>query len=40
VGLKLFLPDYPIIHSFQRKQGDTVIRLREGKESRDERTIH
>jgi hypothetical protein len=31
VGLKLFLTNNPVILSFQRKRGDTVIRLREGK---------
>jgi hypothetical protein len=32
--------DNPVIPSFQGKQGDKVIPLREGKERRDEGTVH
>ncbi len=39
VGLK-FPTDNHAIPSFQRKQGVKVIRLREEKEIRDERTVH
>jgi hypothetical protein len=39
MGLKLFLTNNPVIPSFRRKWGDTVIRLREVKQRRDERTV-
>jgi hypothetical protein len=37
---KFVLPDNPIIPNFQRKQGDRVIRMREEKGKRGERTFH
>jgi hypothetical protein len=41
VGLNLpFLTNKHVIQSFRRKQGDKVIRLREKKGRRDERTVH
>jgi hypothetical protein len=38
--LKHFLTDNPAIPRFLRKQGDMVIRWREGKGRKDERTVH
>jgi hypothetical protein len=40
VGLKIFLTDNPVIPSFRRKQGDKIIRWREEKGRKDERTVH
>ncbi len=41
VGLNLpFLTNKPVIPNFRRKQGDKVVRLREEKGRRDERTVH
>ncbi len=37
---RIFLTDNPVIPSFRRKQGDKVVRWREEKGRKDERTVY